>query len=295
MLSRIAQDNNLIENGENIQLVINPENHQFDKSKYNFTNDSLAQISLLRIGDVNYNADSLYTYINRSSRQQNSREFLFNQYNAFKAEVLKNYEKAHLADKYPEYKYLKKEYHDGILLFSIMEDLVWNPASSDSVGILNYYEDNKASYVDSTTVEFAIFSSTSKVTIDSIQALFPDKESFISLSIAEKEALRRPNNDSTKVSLQLEFGEYKLTENKLLTNFGIPDKPELKQGKEQWYYLLPLRLAGEPRRLAQVRGRLIADYQEELEMAWITELSEKYQVNVDEKTLKLVYKKLEVQ
>ena len=293
MIEKLAKANNLVENGENIQEVITPGNYPYENSKFVFDQDSLGTLTLFTINDKVFTAVSLYQFINKSSRHQNSKEFLFEQYNQFKAGVLTSYEKAHLAEKYPEYKYLKKEYYDGILLFSIMEDVVWNPASADSLGIENYYQEHKAEFIDSATIEIAIFSSPSKEVIDSIKTLFPDRNSFLSLSKSEKEALLNPNNDTAKVSLQLEFGEYETTGNRLFFEEGVPTGPEVRHQEDEWYYLLPVRLPGEARRLANIRGQLIADYQEFLEAQWIAELSEKYQVKIDEKALKFVYKKLD--
>src|SRR5690606_3247240 len=48
-------------------------------------------------------------------------------------------EKSKLLTKYPEYKALMDEYHDGILLYEVMSDKVWNKAMSDTSGLEAYY------------------------------------------------------------------------------------------------------------------------------------------------------------
>ncbi|GAA4851229.1 hypothetical protein GCM10023331_39890 [Algivirga pacifica] len=58
----------------------------------------------------------------------------------FRNETILTYERVHLAQKYPEYKWLLKEYHDGILLFKVMEDEVWNQASKDETGLELYFQ-----------------------------------------------------------------------------------------------------------------------------------------------------------
>ena len=42
---------------------------------------------------------------------------------------------------------LMNEYRDGIILFRVMEDSVWNKASGDSVGLAQHYEANAESYM----------------------------------------------------------------------------------------------------------------------------------------------------
>ena len=44
------------------------------------------------------------------------------------------YENSVLEKKYPEFRYLMNEFHDGILLFEISEKKVWNRVQEDSAG-----------------------------------------------------------------------------------------------------------------------------------------------------------------
>ena len=45
-----------------------------------------------------------------------------------------------------EMKYLIKEYHDGLLLYEISNNLVWEKAAKDEAGLANYYKKNKKNY-----------------------------------------------------------------------------------------------------------------------------------------------------
>jgi peptidyl-prolyl cis-trans isomerase SurA len=56
------------------------------------------------------------------------------------------YEEDQLPEKYPEYKHLIQEYHDGILLFDLTDQMVWSKAVEDSAGLETYYADNKNNY-----------------------------------------------------------------------------------------------------------------------------------------------------
>ena len=79
-------------------------------------------------------------------------EFLNNVFPNFVTENLMYYEKTHLKSKYPEYRDLIAEFHDGMLLYEINSKKVWNAAVEDSTGLEAYYETIKAEYptVDST-------------------------------------------------------------------------------------------------------------------------------------------------
>ena len=54
-------------------------------------------------------------------------------------EVLQ-YADANLEKKYPEFGYLMQEYRDGILLFNISKDMVWDKASKDEAKLKEIYE-----------------------------------------------------------------------------------------------------------------------------------------------------------
>lgn len=46
----------------------------------------------------------------------------------------------------PEFSRIMQDYEDGVLLFRVSEDSVWNAASQDSLGLLAYFEANAADY-----------------------------------------------------------------------------------------------------------------------------------------------------
>lgn len=82
-------------------------------------------------------------------------DFLEEVFPTFVGNNIIRYEQAHLEEKYPEYKDLVDEFHDGMLLFEINSQKVWNAAVKDSVGLANYYEQIKTQFptTDSTGAE----------------------------------------------------------------------------------------------------------------------------------------------
>ncbi len=67
------------------------------------------------------------------------------------------YENSVLEKKYPEFRYLMNEFHDGMLLFEISDKKVWNRVSNDSAGLHRYYEDHKNNWLSKRGIEAKIY------------------------------------------------------------------------------------------------------------------------------------------
>jgi peptidyl-prolyl cis-trans isomerase SurA len=63
------------------------------------------------------------------------------------SEQLMVYEKSILEKKYPEFRYLMGEFHDGMLLFDISGKKVWNRVSSDTIGLRSFYEAHRNDFL----------------------------------------------------------------------------------------------------------------------------------------------------
>ena len=64
----------------------------------------------------------------------------------FVSEKIMAYEKEHLKTKYPEYRDLVEEFHDGMLLYEINSQKVWNAAAEDTTALEAFYETIKTDY-----------------------------------------------------------------------------------------------------------------------------------------------------
>ena len=67
-------------------------------------------------------------------------------FNQFVNETVLEHQEQKLISENPEIRYLVKEYHDGILLFEIMNKNVWMPAANDQEGLKNYYHEHIEKY-----------------------------------------------------------------------------------------------------------------------------------------------------
>ena len=104
---------------------------------------------LIKIHNKNYNFLDFATYIKenkKSIKLKNKENIMHRMYKDFiNKNVLETY-KNNLEDENLEYKYILKEYKEGLLLFDLMQEKIWNVASSDSINIKEFYQSNKSKY-----------------------------------------------------------------------------------------------------------------------------------------------------
>jgi peptidyl-prolyl cis-trans isomerase SurA len=140
------------------------------KKEYNFKLDqaSIAEINDLSKGIEKLN-DSLFfnktnslkkplfSFANQIFYQNEFIDYLKKSPNLPAAEIdsklkvfadtkLIQYEDSRLEEKYPEFKMLVQEYHDGMLMFEISTKEVWEKASEDIEGLKMFFENNKKNY-----------------------------------------------------------------------------------------------------------------------------------------------------
>ena len=102
--------------------------------------DSL-QNTIISINDKKIIQETFIKYI------RNRRHLpVFKLFEMFKDEQIITYYKENLIHTEPEYAYTLKEYEDGLLLFELMQQKIWNKSSKDTIGLKTYFEANQSKY-----------------------------------------------------------------------------------------------------------------------------------------------------
>ena len=104
---------------------------------------------LIKIHNKTYNFQDFATYLeeNKSPINAKSKEdIVFSTYKDFINNNLLEIYKYNLEDENLDYKYILKEYKEGLLIFDLMQEKIWNVASSDSINMKEFYQSNKSKY-----------------------------------------------------------------------------------------------------------------------------------------------------
>lgn len=214
--------------------------------------------------------------------------FINNKFDKFVDEKCLEFEDRQLEVKYPEFKNLMKEYHDGIMLFDLTDKKVWSKAISDTVGLKDYYEKNKTKYMWDQRLDASIFYCKDEKVAKSSRKLI---KSLISGKITESDLLKQINIDSIPV-LKIERKKYSKNDNHIIDS--IPWKKGVTKNftnKGSLVFVLVNQIVEpEPKLLKEVKGLMTADYQNYLEKEWIADLRKKYEVVVNKDVFEKILK-----
>jgi peptidyl-prolyl cis-trans isomerase SurA len=201
-------------------------------------------------------------------------------YESFVEEKILAAEEEKLKRENPDFKNLLTEYYEGILLFEIMEQEVWNKASIDSTGQRNYYERNKDKYNAGDRVEARIFTAQDKSLIDEIKT-----------KISKGDTLK--DADLRKFKSIQNFRAYEKKDSKIV------DKISWSTGLHETeadglFYIVEIKRLIPPglKTFEEARSQVISDYQDYLEKNWVADLRKKYPIKVNKKGKKFVLAEL---
>ena len=186
-----------------------------------------------------------------------------------------------------EMKYLIKEYHDGLLLYEISNNLVWEKAAKDEAGLANYYKKHKKNYMwDEPRYKGMAYHVKEKGDVkavrDCVKKLAFDKWA---------EALRATFNADSVIRIRVEKGIFKKGDNALIDSIVFKKDTTVTHLTDYPIDAVYGKLLKKgPEDYTDVRGLVVADYQEALEKEWVADLRRKYPVKVNEEVLKTVNK-----
>lgn len=165
-LKRIKQENSLIESAETKATALEQANEALLQGNWTYdTEDKRLKQTLFTIQGKNYTVGDFYTYVQQQQRPRangtpaHAMNLL---YTDFLEKSLLEYEKNNLANKYTDYRMLVQEYHDGILLFQLMDERVWAKAIDDTVGLRNYFNQNREKYTWGARADAIVISAANK-------------------------------------------------------------------------------------------------------------------------------------
>lgn len=258
-----------------------------DSTVFEGTWDKAKAASLKKVmfnfNDKQYTQADFATYIasHQSKRPKMDKAILVNQiYKQYVDEMAIAYEESRLDQKYPEFKALMEEYHDGILLFELTDRKVWSKAVKDTTGAKEFYEKNKNNYMWEERADATVYSCTDEKVAQQLRKLLTAKKS-------EKDILAEINKDS-QLNIQSESKLFSKGENEFVDkNWKAGISSDIISEKDKKVVVVAVNkiVPPSPKSYQEAKGMVTANYQEHLEKEWLEELRKKYVVTIDKNVL----------
>ncbi len=260
-----------------------------DLQTYKWQVPEIAPATIMTLGGDKYTNIDFGNYVRTNARTRMglakgtpSAEIFDKVYTEFVNEKALFFEEKNLADKYPEFKSLMREYEEGILLFEATKINVWDKASKDSTGLDAFHAAHRNDYMWDERLEVAtvMLDSASMNQLATIKKWAAKKPLTV---VAEKAAKKGIGMQVTRKIYQKED---QLPEG---LTWAAGQKADLPDGRG--FVSVEKIIPPTPKTMDEARGYIIADYQDQLEKDWVASLQAKYPVQINDAVLMSLVKK----
>ncbi|NRD22416.1 peptidylprolyl isomerase [Winogradskyella litoriviva] len=210
------------------------------------------------------------------------------EYNNFFETSIFKYREENLEFENEDYANILKEYRDGLLLFDLMEKEIWNKASKDTVGLENYYNNNKSNYQWEDRVDVVIATSSDKSNLKKLRKLMKKGKS--------QEDIKKTLNKGDEQNVIFTKGLYSIT------NPILPPGFEAKKGLSEVYnnhneafHIIDVKevIPARVKTFDEAKGKVTNDYQTILEENWVKSLYNRYKVEINTEALNSIKSKID--
>lgn len=200
----------------------------------------------------------------------------------YNRELVKAEEDALLTEQ-PDYANLLREYVDGSLLYEVSVRKVWDKAAKDTEGLKAYFIANRDNYkwTEPRAKGFLV-----QAVNDSVGNLVRERAAGIPADSLVQTIRKEFKGKAAIDRVLVSKGTNAMVDNIM---FGGPESTPTNS-KYTVYFMINPRLISEPEEVADVKGMVTSDYQNEFQQDWENELRKKYPVKVNEKVLRKVKK-----
>jgi len=288
MIERIKRKNNFSESTKSLSAYYSVVDTSIFLKQWDASTASHLSSTMFSLDDTKISQEVFTEYLdaNQGGRPINLEVYINKQYEKFVEEKVLQYEEDQLPGKYPDFKHLVQEYHDGILLFDLTDQIVWSKAVEDSVGLKAFYEEHKKDYIWEKRIDVTQYTCRDKEVAEFAMGLLKNpKNKKLKAGDIQSMAFFEFSDSSCLVFAprKLEMGDHPLADNMNWSQDRVSES-QSENGKEVFLVKNKI-LKPSTKELDDCRGLVTADYQNHLEKGWIEILRAKYPVNVNEELL----------
>jgi peptidyl-prolyl cis-trans isomerase SurA len=289
LIKKIKKEVNAKEYTENLKLIYPIIDSVFLKGNWTPKGSKIENEPLLTFANQKQTVKEYLSFLSNGIKSQKPKDvktFVKTKFDEFVDTKIIEFEKSRLPNKFPEFKFLTQEYHDGILLFNLMEQKIWSVASTDTTGLKEYFNANRSKYKWSDRIEGIKVGSKDKNTISKALNIATANNKIKNRDLTNQVC----ENDSSKTCISTFLFIYEKGDNSEIDSLGwkLGVSEILEKDGQYTFYLIRNTIHSGLKELSEAKGLVIADYQTYLEEKFIANLRKKYTIKVNEKELESI-------
>ncbi len=285
-IEKLFKKYNVSLDNADLSPFVNILNDDFFSSSWkvpaNFKGDKV----LLNIGTKQITQIDFADFLLKSQRRRQAKipfdKLVKDNFKVFVESHLQSYQEENLEFENEEYAQILTEYRDGLLLFDLMENEIWNAAKEDSLGLENFYLQNKENYFYDVRVDAIVASSAKKKHIKKVAKQLSNNKSI--------DIIKGELNSDKEINVSF------IVDTLEVNHQALPKGLDLKTGVSKIFKhndaysvvkienILPKTLKS----FEEAKGSVVSDFQEEKEKEWLLKLAKKYKVSINKEALQQV-------
>jgi peptidyl-prolyl cis-trans isomerase SurA len=173
-----------------------------------------------------------------------------------------------------------KTYRDGILLFEVMKNQIWEPVSNDTLGQQKYYENHLQDFYSEESVQARIFTSSDKKSLRKFRRLYEKDAESAMTALTQGDA-----HNIMMDKVQMTANSSKIPS----SIFSTKNLSDIKKHNGHYIFIdIEERFPAKQLELNNVKGEIITLMQKQKEDEWIKSLRKKYTISINEDVLKTI-------
>ena len=180
-----------------------------------------------------------------------------------------------LDGKYPEFRFLMNEFYEGSLLYEISVREVWEKAANDEKGLEKYFKKNKKNYrYEEPIFRGLVVHCVSEEVLKGVKKVVKKQPQSEWVN-----SIRSAYNSDSLIQVRMVRGPFTVGKSVYADYyaFGVGERPDTVASYPVTGVVGKLQKKG-PDTYEDVRGEVTADYQNQLEKQWVSELRKKYTI-----------------
>ena len=254
------------------------------------TTKGLAKTELFTLQGKKYLATDLLAYaLQEEITPKGSAGFFASWYTKFVAQTLAKTEEKDLEKNNKDYQALIKEYRDGILLFSLTNKEVWQKGLTDSLGQVQYFNQNLQNYQWKNRINGYIVKINDLAKLEVARKALQNKTYDSNAFTTFESSFTSTSPDAYSI----ESGTFEYETHPLLSKVDLGKiYQELQHEGSTYLIILGETLPAGPKKFEEVRGPVIRDYQAQLEKKLNERLKAKFPMQINTAVKEKVFEAL---